>query len=112
MRSYSPTRAWTGERADQGRAGIIVGGGERKWDMRGSRLVWAVVSAMVVISAWLGALVVGGILLFLVWFYKLNYIDSLSLNPTAPRLLPRTDHPRPTTTDRHNPRGRTQDLLT
>lgn len=47
-----------GERADQGRAGIIAGGGERKWDMRGSRLVWAVVSAMAVISAWLGVLVV------------------------------------------------------
>lgn len=47
-----------GERADQGRAGIIAGRGERKWDMRGSKLVWAVVSAMAVISAWLGVLVV------------------------------------------------------
>lgn len=47
VRSYSPTRAWIGESADQGRAGIIVGGGKRRWDMRGSRFVWAVVSAMV-----------------------------------------------------------------
>lgn len=47
VRSYSPTRAWMGERADQGRAGIIVGGGERRRDMRRSRFVWAVVSAMV-----------------------------------------------------------------
>lgn len=47
VRSHSPTRAWTGERADQGRAGIIVGGGKRRWDTRGSRFVWAVVSAMV-----------------------------------------------------------------
>lgn len=82
VRSHSPTRAWTGERADQGRAGIIVGG-KRRWDMgEGVDLYgqWCLLWWM--ISAWLAMLVVRR-RYFVPGVASIHYKDLSSLNRTV-----------------------------